>query len=56
MKRFLCLLLTCVTMHLLIYVVKATNLYYLYLPSILKPELKDTGNTVLNSSKLRSNG
>ena len=41
---------TCVTMHLLNYVVKAYNFYYLL------PELKDVSNIVMNSSQSRSNG
>ena len=43
-------------MHLLKYVVKASNLCFLYLPSIIKLELKDASNIVLNSSESRSNG
>ena len=43
-------------MHLLKYVVKANNFYCLYLPSIIKHELKDVCNIVLNSSESRSNG
>ena len=42
--------------HLLKYVVKGNNFYYLYLLSINKPELKDVSNIVMSSSESRSNG
>ena len=37
------------------YAVKANEFYYLYLSSIIRPEIKDASNIVLNSSDSRSN-